>query len=94
MIELTAGGVKWQLERDQDVGIIIGICEIYYEQLKSILRPDSNSTEDIRNMAYADKLTKFLKVMHDYLKKIRKTSKAPIRIVSMNDLLALFKHGD
>lgn len=94
MIELTASGLKWQLERDQDVGIIIGICEIYYDQLKSILKPNSNNTEDIRNMAYAEKLVKFLQVMNAYLKKLRKTSNSTIKVSSLNDLLAFFDRGD
>jgi hypothetical protein len=94
MIELTASGYRWQLTRDQDVGIIIGIAEAYYEQLRKVLRPDSTKTEDIRNTAYADKLTKFLQVMHQYAAKLRKQKGINIEVASLADILELYDHGD
>jgi hypothetical protein len=94
MIELTACNYKWQLSRDQDVGIIIGIAEAYYEQLRKRLRPESTRTEDIRNAAYANKLTKFLQVMHNYANKLRKQKGININIASLADILELYDHGD
>lgn len=94
MIELTAYGYKWQLTRDQDVGIIIGIAEAYNEQLRRILRPDSTKTADIRNVAYAEKLTKFLQVMHAYARKLRKQKGIDVTIASLADILELYDHGD
>ena len=90
MIELTAGGYKWQLDREQDIGLIISIAEAYQEQLKKMLRPDSNRTEDIRNQAYADKLDKFLKVMHMQARKMLYRNRTDVKIYSLAEIMDLF----
>ena len=90
MIELTAGGYKWQLAREQDIGLIISIAEAYQEQLKKMLRPDSNRTEDIRNQAYADKLDKFLKVMHIQARKMLYRNRTDVKIYSLAEIMDLF----
>lgn len=96
MIELTASGYKWQLSRDQDVGLIIGISEAYRDMLKRVLRPESNRTEDIRNLAYAEKLDKFLKIMHAYANKLLKQKNANVvKVYSLTEIMAMFEQvGD
>lgn len=90
MIELTANGYKWQLSREQDIGLIISIAEAYQDQLARILRPNSNRTEDIRNKAYADKLQHFLTVMHQYSRKMVKRNDTGIKTYSLAELIELF----
>lgn len=96
MIELTSSGYKWQLSRDQDVGLIIGISEAYRDMLKRVLRPESNRTEDIRNLAYAEKLDKFLKVMYAYANKLRKQKNTNVvKVYSLTEIMAMFEQvGD
>ncbi len=93
MIELTVSGYKWQLVRDQDVPIILMIVEEYYSQLKAILKPNSTEPVDIQNRSYADKLDKFLAVMHAYAKKLRKGSGEVKPIMNIFDLLESYGIG-
>ena len=93
MIELTVSGYKWQLVRDQDVPIILMIAEEYYSQLKAILKPNSTEPVDIQNRSYADKLDKFLAVMHAYAKKLRKGSGEVKPIMNIFDLLESYGIG-
>lgn len=93
MIELTVSGYKWQLVRDQDVPIILMIVEEYYSQLKAILKPNSTEPVDIQNRSYADKLDKFLAVMHAYARKLRKGSGEVKPIMNIFDLLESYGIG-
>ena len=93
MIELTVSGYKWQLVRDQDVPIILMIVEEYYSQLKALLKPNSTEPVDIQNRSYADKLDKFLAVMHAYAKKLRKGSGEVKPIMNIFDLLESYGIG-
>ncbi len=93
MIELTVSGYKWQLVRDQDVPIILMIVEEYYSQLKAILKPNSTEPVDIQNRSYADKLDKFLAVMHAYAKRLRKGSGEVKPIMNIFDLLESYGIG-
>lgn len=93
MIELTVSGYKWQLVRDQDVPIILMIVEEYYSQLKTLLKPNSTEPVDIQNRSYADKLDKFLIVMHAYAKKLRKGSGEVKPIMNIFDLLESYGVG-
>lgn len=93
MIELTVSGYRWQLVRDQDVPIILMIVEEYYSQLKALLKPNSTEPVDIQNRSYADKLDKFLVVMHAYAKKLRKGSGEVKPIMNIFDLLESYGVG-
>ena len=91
MIELTMAGVKWRLEREQDIGLVMGICEEYKKQLKSVLRPNSTNVHDIHVSAYYAKLEKFLTEVYKYVKILEKQCGECITPASLNDILEMYE---
>ena len=88
MIELTASGQPWQLDRDQDVYEIIGIAEEYQKQLH-----DSNCTAGQNNKAieaYKVKLHTFLNKMYKARDKIEVRLKGRVQAKSAVDILKRF----
>jgi hypothetical protein len=91
MIELTVAQVKWRLEREQDVGLVMGICEEYKKQLTPVLRPNSSNVNDIHVIAYYNKLEKFLTQLYKYAKRIEKKIGKYITPTTLEDILKLYE---
>ena len=56
MIELCENDQPWQLERDQDIDLVIVIAEQYLDSVQNVL-------SDPRMREYAQKVQRFLKIM-------------------------------
>lgn len=91
MIELTNNNVKWRLAREQDVGLIIGICEAYQGQLKQVLRPDSTNITDIHRRAYYTKLNKFLDRMYQYAKIMQKRTGFRLKVADLTEIAMMYE---
>lgn len=88
MIELTATGQPWQLDRDQDVFEIISIAEEYQRQLHD---PNCTAGQNAKAIeSYKVKLQSFLNRMYKARDKIEVRTHGRVKAKSLADIIKKF----